>query len=130
MPVYRPSTPSLDGVVTVTSTNKLPLPASDQKVITNVFTNVGTGNENAYTVTVGSTFYLMEIQLMHSAALTGQVFLDDGTTEVWTPRIAGSGSIRVGNGTPIAVYTTAQNVVVKVGLAGVKWCIYGIEVVN
>jgi len=134
MPVYRPSTPSIDGVVTVKGTPNFDIPGSTsgnaQTVVSTKFDVSGTGVVVAYTVTTDKTFYLYSITLSDTAARLCELYLDDGTTIVAEIRIGGSGQATLSPATPIAVYTTAQEVKVLTGNTGSNITLVGIEVTD
>lgn len=111
---YNSGQTSITGNVSVTAVTQVPTVGSTQTHVAVAFSTTGS-NQNVYTVTTGKTFYLYGFGMTDAAAANLYLYKADGTTLLArsNPGASGAGQGATTSPCPIAVYTSAQNVVLK-----------------
>lgn len=93
------------------------------------YLNGNGANQNIHTVTAGKTFYLMGVHISNtSGAINSAQIKDNAGTTIF--RIDSSANYKSENLTssfPIAIYTSAQNVIFN-GVAGIFCTVFGYEI--
>lgn len=107
---------SITGNVSVTATNSVATPSTAQTIINISATGSG-ANQDAYTTTTGKTFLLYGVWITGGAAMTMDVYKNDGTTLlIHLEILATSDGQQVFSPVPLWGYQSTEIVKVKTTL--------------